>query len=165
MFPLNSNMPYIKDNGTRDKLGNVIGSGGGGGGSFTPDYENDRLIIGVHDDFNYFVPMSKEYVGEGVAGYEISTDPQSSSSTAMINIYSIIYLDGEIKYKSLIKRLIHNAEKDYEDDNISVTYSGSSWSVTSKVSLYNESGDVYQSPLTWTYNTTVDYIMLLENPS
>ena len=33
MFPLNSNLPYIKDDGTRDKLGNVIGSGGGGGGS------------------------------------------------------------------------------------------------------------------------------------
>lgn len=30
MFPLNSNMPYIKDNGERDKLGNIIGSGGGG---------------------------------------------------------------------------------------------------------------------------------------
>lgn len=29
MFPLNSNMSYIKDNGERDKLGNVIGSGGG----------------------------------------------------------------------------------------------------------------------------------------
>ena len=29
MFPLNSNMPYIKDNGERDKLGNVVGSGGG----------------------------------------------------------------------------------------------------------------------------------------
>lgn len=28
MFPLNSNMQYIKDNGERDKLGNVIGSGG-----------------------------------------------------------------------------------------------------------------------------------------
>ena len=38
MFPLNSNLPYIKDDGTRDKLGNVIGSGGGGGGSELPDY-------------------------------------------------------------------------------------------------------------------------------
>ena len=29
MFPLNSNMPYVKDTGERDRLGNVIGSGGG----------------------------------------------------------------------------------------------------------------------------------------
>ena len=48
MFPLNSNMPYIKDNGTRDKLGNVIGSGGGGGETVTPDYEKVAHHSGVH---------------------------------------------------------------------------------------------------------------------
>ena len=31
MLPLNSNDPYIDDNGTRSRLGDVIGSGGGGG--------------------------------------------------------------------------------------------------------------------------------------
>lgn len=163
MFPIPWNFPFRKKNGDVTTIGEMVG--GGGGGSYTPDYENDRLIIGVHDDYNYYIPMSKEYVGEGVEGYEISTDPQSSSSTAMINIYSVVYLNGEIMYKTLIKRLIHNADKDYEDDNISVTYSGSSWVVTSKVPLYNGSGVVYDSPLTWTYNTTVDYIMLLEDPT
>lgn len=38
MFPLNSNMPYIKDNGERDKLGNVIREGGGGS-SDLPEYD------------------------------------------------------------------------------------------------------------------------------
>lgn len=163
MFPIPWNFPFRKKNGDVTTIGEMVDSGGGGG-SYTPDYENDRLIIGVHDDFNYYVPMSKEYVGEGIAGYEIKTDPQSSSSTAMINIYSLIYLDGEIMYKTFIKRLIHNADKDYEDDNISVTYTGSQWRVTSLVPLYNESGVVYESPLAWSYNTVVDYIMLVENP-
>lgn len=165
MFPLNSNMPYIKDNGTRDKLGNVIGSGGGGGETVTPDYENEILVVGTVDDWKYYIPMSKEYVGDGIKGYEITTDPQSSSSTAMINLYDVIYLDGEILYKKLIKRLIHNAEKDYEDDNISVTYSGSSWVVTFSDPLYQEDGTAYTSPVTWLYNATVDYVMLLEDPT
>lgn len=49
MFPLNSNMPYIKDNGERDKLGNVIGEGGGGS-SDLPEYDSGdagkALIVG-----------------------------------------------------------------------------------------------------------------------
>ena len=38
MFPLNSNDPYIDNNGKRSKLGDAIGSGGGGGSavSITP---------------------------------------------------------------------------------------------------------------------------------
>jgi len=50
MFPLNSNMSYIKDNGTRDKLGNVIGSGGGGGSELPPHTIADAgKVLGVDD--------------------------------------------------------------------------------------------------------------------
>ncbi len=162
MFPIPWNFPFRKKNGDVTTIGEMVG--GGGGGSYTPDYENDRLIIGIHGEFNYYVPMSKEYIGTGVEGYEIKTNPQSSANEAMIDIYSIIYSDGKIKMKTLIKTLIHNGDKNYNDDNMSITYSGTQWAVTSKVPLYNESGTVYDSPLKWLYDTTVDYIMLLENP-
>lgn len=55
MFPLNSNLPYIKDDGTRDKLGNVIGSGGGGGGgSDIPEHTiaDAGKVLGVDDEGN-----------------------------------------------------------------------------------------------------------------
>lgn len=50
MFPLNSNMPYIKDTGERDKLGNVIGSGGGS--SDLPEYSiaDAGKVLGVDED-------------------------------------------------------------------------------------------------------------------
>lgn len=167
---------YTLPAATASRLGGVkIGSGvtvqpdgtisvSGGGGGFVPDYQNERLIIGVHDDYNYFIPMEKEYVGEGSEGYEIKTNPESTQSTAKIDIYSIIYED-EIISKELIKTLVHNGDNTYEDSNISVAYNsgGTSWVVTSKVPLYDESGNVYTSPLSWLYANTVDYIMLLKN--
>lgn len=166
MFPLNSNLPYIKDDGTRDKLGNVIGSGGGGGGgSYTPDYEHDILIIGEHEDWEYYIPMNKRYAGDGIWGYEIKTNPESSSGTAMIDLYSLIYIDGEITHKTKIKTLVHNGDKDYSDEWITITYSGSSWSVTFSEPLYQEDGTAYTSPVTWLYSATVDYVMLTEDPT
>lgn len=166
MFPLNSNMDYIKDDGKRDKLGNVIGSGGGGGGgSYTPDYENDCLIIGDHEDWEYYIPMNKRYVGNGIWGYEITTNPESSSSTAMIDIYSLIYDNGEITQKEKIKTLTHNRDNNYSDDFISITYSNQSWVITFSESLYQEDGTAYTSPVTWSYATTVDYVMLTEDPT
>lgn len=163
MFPVNWNDPVRNKDGT---LGTIEELGrGGGGGSFTPDYENDRLIIGVHGDYNYYVPMLKEYAGSGIAGYEIKTDPETTSSRAIIDLYSIVYDDGEIIEKTLIKKLVHNGDKNYEDNYISVTYSGTNWSVTSKVPLYNENGVVYESPLNWNYSDTVDYLFLTEDPT
>lgn len=166
---------YTLPTATASRLGGVkIGAGVtvqedgtisvSGGGAFVPDYENERLIIGIHGDYNYFIPMDKEYIGSGIEGYEIETNPNSSSGAAMIDVYGIIYADGEVVEKHLIKTLVHNGDKNYEDDNISITYGGSDWAVTSKVSLYDENGDVYTSPLTWTYATIVDYVMLLESP-
>lgn len=52
MFPLNSNMPYIKDTGERDKLGNVIGSGGGS--SELPEHSiaDAGKVLGVNNEGN-----------------------------------------------------------------------------------------------------------------
>lgn len=167
---------YVLPPATNNTLGGVkIGSGvtvqndgtisvSGGGGSYTPDYENERLIIGVHGDYNYFIPMEKEYIGSGAQGYEIKTNPASSSSAAKIDIYDIIYADGEVISSELIKTLVHNGDYNYDDDNISVTYNNANWVVTSKVSLYDESGTIYTSPLSWSYATVADYVMLLESP-
>lgn len=165
MFPLNSNMPYIKDNGERDKLGNVIGSGGGGGGSITPDYEHETLEVGISGDWEYFIPMSKRYVGPGIGGYEISTNQGSSSSAAKIDLYSVIYEDGQQIDKTLIQTLVHNGSNSYSDAYLEISYSSSSWSVTLKAPMYNTEGTAYTSPVTWSYNTTVDYVLLLEDPT
>lgn len=169
MFPIRWNKAFRKKDGSISTIGAEIdAAGGGGGGSFTPDYDNDVLIIGTHGDYNYFIPMQKTYIGQGIAGYEIKTNPDSSPAAAKIDLYSIIYDGSEIVSKNLIKTLIHNtSDKEYEDDNISITYNSNNatWVVTSKVPFYDESGNVYQSPLTWLYGNTVDYTLLLEDPT
>lgn len=166
MFPLNSNMPYIKDNGTRDKLGNVIGSGGGGGGgSYTPDYEHEELIIGEHENWEYYIPMNKRYAGPGIWGYEITTNPDSSADAAKIDIYSLIYLDSEITQKTKIKTLVHNGDKTYSDEYITITYTSPNWVVTFSNPLYDTDGTAYTSPVTWSYSTTADKVMLTEDPT
>lgn len=165
MFPLNSNMPYIKDNGERDKLGNVIGSGGGCGGSITPDYENEILQIGTVGNWDYYIPMSKSWSGDYIAGYEVKTNPESTANKAMVDVFFIKYVSGTgIVEKTLLKTLIHNGDYNYSDDNIAITYTSSTWSLTCKVPLYETDGDTYTSPMTWTYSTQVDYVMLKENP-
>lgn len=173
----NSNpTPYSLPTASAETLGGVkVGSGlsitdgvlsaTGGGGSYTPDYVHDVLIIGEHGDFRYYIPMSKEYIGDGVHGYEIETNPSSSTTRAMIDVYKIAYDDGQIVSKIFVKTLIHNSDPNYEDDNISISYVGTYWTVTSKVSLYDESGSVYTSPLQWLYDRTVDYVMLLDDPT
>ena len=49
MFPLNSNLPYIKDTGERTTLGKVIGSGGS---SELPSYTvaNAGEVLGVNNE-------------------------------------------------------------------------------------------------------------------
>lgn len=165
MFPIPWNFPFRKKNGDITTIGDMIGGGGGGGGSYTPDYENEQLIIGVHEDWEYYIPMTKRYAGEGIWGYEIKTNPESSSSAAKIDLYSFIYLDGEITQKTKIKTLIHNEDKDYEDDYISITYVNSNWRVTFSNPLYQQNGTTYTSPVTWGYGTTVDYVMLTDDPT
>lgn len=164
-FPLNSNDPYIKPTGERSTLGAEIGSGGGGGGgSFTPDYENDVLIIGEVDNWNYYIPMQKEYVGPGIKGYEVKTSSKGSDD-ASLDVYSIIY-DGEILYKTLLKRVVYNVGGgSYSNDDISITYSSALWHLTAISTLYNEEGVLYSETLDWLYNKDADYIMLLEDPS
>lgn len=166
MFPIPWNFPFRKKNGDVTTIGEMVDNGGGGGGSsYTPDYENEQLIIGIHEDWEYYIPMNKRYAGAGIWGYEIKTNPESSSSAAMIDLYSLIYVDGEITQKTKIKTLVHNEDKDYEDDYISITYVGSNWRVTFSNPLYQQNGTAYTSPVTWGYSTTVDYLMLTENPT
>lgn len=156
MFPLNSNMPYIKDDGTRDKLGKVIGSGGGGGSSFTPDYEHDILEIGVHENFNYYIPMSKEYVGEHLDGYEIKTI-DSSGYNAAIEVYKITVVDGAVVHSEKLRTIVYNSGAGYDDENINVVYDGK-WKATLKVTMKNVSNDeTVVSPVVWVYSTEVDY--------
>lgn len=166
MFPLNSNNPYIKDTGERTTLGAVIGSGGGGGDEpYTPDYENDRLIIGRHGLYDYYVPMSKEFIYDTDDGYEIITNPASSSTDAMIDLYKVAYIDGTV-HKRFVKTIHHEArhgDNTYTDDNISISYT-SNWTVQATATLYKENGESYANPLVWAYNTNVDYVMLLEDP-
>lgn len=162
MFPKKASDAYIKSTGERSTLGEVIGSGGGGGGggSFTPDYENQELVIGIVDDFEYYIPMSKRFVGDGKHGYEIKTNPESSQYTAKIDIYSFIFVDGQTTDKTLIKTLAHNGESTYEDSNIKVEYvtADTNWKVTLITDMYETSdNDPVSSPVTWRYDSEVDY--------
>lgn len=163
MRPIPWNKAFRKKDGTLVNMEDM--GGGGGGGSFTPDYENEKLIIGEHEDWEYYVPMLKVYVGSGIWGYEIKTNPESSSSTAMIDLYSFIYIDGEVTHKEKIKTLVHNADKEYRDNYISITYTGNRWTVTFSESLYQEDGTTYTSPLSWYYSDSVDYTLLTEDPT
>lgn len=132
---------------------------------FTPDYVNEELIIGTTGDWQYYIPMLKRYAGPGIWGYEITTNPESTSSTAIIDLYSIVYIDDQITQKTKIKTLYHNGDKNYSDEWISITYSGNSWSVTFSDPMYAADGTAYTSPLYWNYGTVVDYVMLTEDPT
>lgn len=184
MFPKKASDAYITSNGERSTLGAVIGSGGGGGGgipshtiadagkvlkvdntnnlvwgdveTFTPDYENDILIIGVHEGYNYYIPMQKVLV-INAEGYEIKTNPESTSFVAKIDIYSLDVVNG-VPVSTFIKTLVHNDDNTYEDDNIKVSYTGSKWDATLKTSMKDlTTGNNVVSPVQWSYNTDVDY--------
>ena len=190
-FPLNSNDPYIKATGERSTLGAEIGSGGS---SDLPEYgesdagkvlsvddngdlewkltgvadtETDRYIVGTIGDFYYYVPMTKYYIGDDyIPGYVIKTNPNSDAYDAMVDIYTTKLHDG-VSYPTFVKTVHHDPTKgdtSYSDDVISVTYN-SKWIVTFTDPLYNLAGTAYTSPVQWTYSTTVDYLMLTEDPT
>lgn len=189
MFPLNSNDQYIDDNGKRSRLGDVIGSGGGGelptaspttkGGikvgdglemdgetmssKSVPDLLTQELMCGSDADFDYYVPLKKRYKGEYYSGYEIKTI-STSSSTAIIAIYGVDYAPSldEVVASEEIKTLTHNAANTYSDENISVSYlSSGKWRVNLLTTLYDENGDALTSPVEWAYDANVDKFFLL----
>lgn len=139
--------------------GEVLNVTGGSGG--TVDKVHMRYIVENDDDFEYFAILERDYVGPGRVGYEIETE-STSSSAAKINIYSVVY-DETIKYKTLLKELTHNDTNSYSDGTISVNYVNTSWQVTFTDTLENIEGTDYTSPLTWQYDSTVDYVMLHPN--
>lgn len=184
MFPKKASDAYIKSTGERSTLGEVIGSGGGGGGgipshtiadagkvltidntnnlvwgdveTFTPDYENDVLVIGIHEGYNYYIPMEKALV-INASGYRIKTNPESTSFVAKIDLYSLEIVDG-LPVSTFIKTLVHNDDNTYDDSNITVTYTGSNWQATLKTPMKDLiTGDSVASPVSWGYNTDVDY--------
>ena len=76
------------------------------------------------------------------------------------DIYSFIFVGGQITNVSLIKTLAHNGDSTYEDSNIKVEYvtSGTSWKATLITDMYETSdNDPVSSPVTWQYDTEVDY--------
>ena len=162
MFPIPWNKAFRKKDGTLVNMADAMG----GGGSFTPDYENEIIVVGIQGDYEYYLPMSKRYIGEGIAGYRIKTNPESSMNIAMIDLYSIQYAEaaGGIADQTLIKTLVHNGDKTYSDDFISVSYQGSEWSVSMLQTMYKTSGETY-SNLAWSYSTLVDYTLLTEDPT
>lgn len=154
MFPINWNDVFRKKDGTLGTMEEL--GGGGGGGSFTPDYENDILEIGVHGNFNYYIPMSKEYIGDHLEGYEIKTVDNTGYS-ATVEVYKIIVVEGAIVHSVKLKTIVYNSGAGYDDDNINIVYDGS-WKATLKVPMKNVSDDEsVTSPVTWTYSTEVDY--------
>lgn len=75
MFPLNSNMPYIKETGERDKLGNVIGSGGGGSELPSHTIADAGKVLGVDDEGN-LVWETIDVVNQ----FSFATSPNSTST-------------------------------------------------------------------------------------
>lgn len=160
--------PYVLPTASESTKGGVkIGSGlsmngetlnaDGGGG--TVDKLNMRYIVETDEDFVYYTPLSKEYIGSGQQGYEIETT-STQAFGAKIKISSVVYSDGAIIDKTEITELTHDGTNTYHDSNISVSYSSGKWHVTFTGSYENASGEPYTSPMEWAYDTTVDYLML-----
>lgn len=155
MFPIPWNFPFRKKNGDVTTIGEMVDSGGGGG-SYTPDYENEQLIIGVHEDWEYYIPMNKRYVGEGLLGYEIKTLDNTGYS-ATVEVYKIYVVDGAIVATEKVKTIVYNGGETYDDENITVVYD-SKWKATLKTTMKNVSNDeTVVSPVEWVYSTEVDY--------
>lgn len=140
----------------------------GGQVSVTPNYTTGRLECGTSGDWKYYIEMSREYIGVAMQGYEISTSADSSAIHAKIDIYAIAYNEGIVS-KELITTLVHDGVNTYSDDNISVSYGGGSpsigWNINTLETLYKTDGTTWDSFTTWAYDTTVDYILLEEDPT
>lgn len=183
MLPLNSNDPYIDDNGTRSRLGDVIGSGGdlptaspttkGGikvGAGLVMDGEsmktllqvdtaNMELLCGSDEIFDYYIPLSGHYKGPVYLGYEIKTT-DTSGNHAKVEIFSIkwaVALDKVVE-SELITELNTAGVKTYENDDFSLVYNNN-WILTLTSTMYDENGDTIQNA-SWAYSQTVDKILL-----
>lgn len=192
MFPIPFNFPFIKKNGERTTIGDAINNSGSqytlptasadtkggvkigsgltmtgdvlnatGGSGGTVDKEHMRYIVETDTDFIYYVPLSKEYIGSGQSGYEIKTH-SASGADASVDIFYVIYENGVLVDKTLIRNLDYTtaSSNPYSNEDITVSYSSSSWRVVINGTLVNVAGTTYTSPVTWAYSETVDHIML-----
>ncbi len=189
MFPIPFNFPFIKKNGQRTTIGDAIDAAGGGSqyilptasadtkggvkigsgltmtgevlnadGGGVPYYDAMLYKVGTHDGFDYFCQMIKRLAGD-YEGYEIETTSIDAYG-AKIKIYSIAYDDGALT-KTLLKELTHDGDNTYSDDVISVTYNNN-WILTFTDTLIDETGTAYTSPVQWSFNKEVDYILLID---
>lgn len=97
MFPLNSNMSYIKDNGERDKLGNVIGSGSG---SELPTHSvaDAGKVLTVGEDGS----LEWDTKGSGGGLYRGTTPPAANLGS-----------DGDVYVQSYAAGMISNSGQGY----------------------------------------------------
>lgn len=186
MLPLNSNDPYIDDNGKRSRLGDVIGSGGelptaspttkGGikvgdglemsgetmSSKTIPNLLTKELICGSDNTYVYYVPMQRRRADGSYEGYEFVT-VSTSMDKAIIRIDSILY-NPSTSTKTTVETLAtleHNGVNTYSDDVISVSYNGGKWVVQFTTLLYDTSGEIQTSPVQWLYSAQVDTILLM----
>lgn len=184
MFPLNSNDPYINDDGSRSRLGDVIESGGelptastttkGGikvGNGLVMDGEtmktvvqvdtaNMKLLCGSDELFDYYIPLSGHYKGLSYLGYEIKTT-DTNGNHAKVAIYSIKWAQAldKIVESELITELNTAGVKTFENDDLTLGYN-STWNLSLKVAMYDENGDSIQTNTSWAYSQEVDKILL-----
>lgn len=82
MFPKKDSDPYIKSTGERSTLGQMIGSGGGGGGSELPEYSaaNAGQVLTVDDSGD--LTWAEVTGGGGIAYTSVTVDNPGGTGSA-----------------------------------------------------------------------------------
>lgn len=193
MFPIPFNFPFRKKDGSITSIGDAMGGGSytlptasaetkggvkiGSGlsmdgevlsatGGVDVDYVHEKINFATIDDFHYYVPLSKEYVGDGQLGFEISTNPQSSAEDAMIDIFSIVYENGQVTHKNKIITLHHAGVNTYSNEWFNVAYNTPTieWIITLRNTMYTTTGTTWATVTKHLWSATFDDIFLETSP-